>query len=213
MRAAAARAAFCDVFCEEGAYTVEECRRVLVAAQAAGLAVKVHAEQRTHSGGAALAAELHAASADHLEHATDGDLRALAAARVSGVILPGAALVLGGSPPPGRRLLDAGASVAVATDCNPGTCYSESMPLMVALAVSGAGLTPAEALVAATAGGAAALRLRDRGMLRAGLRCDAVILATTRWIDVGYHLGASLAETVIRAGLIVAGGEPIAPSE
>ncbi len=213
VRAAAARAAFCDVFCEEGAYTVDECRRVLVAAQAAGLAVKVHAEQRTHSGGAALAAELHAASADHLEHATDDDLRALAAARVTGVILPGAALVLGGPPPPGRRLLDAGASVAVATDCNPGTCYSESMPLMVALAVAGAGLTPAEALVAATAGGAAALRLRDRGMLRAGLRCDAVILATTRWIDVGYHLGASLAETVIRAGLIVAGGEPVPPSE
>ncbi len=208
VRAAAARASFCDVFCEEGAYTIDECRQVLAAAQRAGLAAKVHAEQRTRGGGARLAADLHAASADHLEHGTDADFRALAAAGVTGVILPGAALVLGGSPPPGRRLLEAGASVAVATDCNPGTCYSESMALMISLAVATAGMTPAEAVVAATAGGAAALQLSDRGMLRAGLRCDAVILSTSSWIDVAYHLGANLAETVIRAGLVVAGGEP-----
>ncbi len=207
VRAAASRASFCDVFCEEGAYTVDECRRVLLAAQQAGLRVKVHAEQRSHSGGAQLAAALHAASADHLEHGTDDDFRSLAAADVTGVILPGAALVLGGPPPPGRRLLDAGASVAIATDCNPGSCYSESMPLMISLAVATAGLTPAQALVAATSGGAAALRLQDRGILRAGLRCDAVILATAHWIDVAYHLGANPAETVIRAGRVVAGGE------
>jgi imidazolonepropionase len=208
VRDAARRAAFCDAFCEEGAYTVDECRRVLVAARAAGLDVKVHAEQRTRSGGAQLAAELGAASADHLEHATDADCRALAVAGVTGVLLPGAALVLGGPPPPGRRLLEAGAAVAVATDCNPGSCYSESMPLMVSLAVATAGLTPAQALVAATAGGAGALRLRDRGILRTGLRCDAVILATVNWVDVAYHLGANPAQTVIRAGRVVAGGEP-----
>jgi imidazolonepropionase len=208
VRAAASRAGFCDVFCEEGAYTVEECRRVLLAAREAGLELKVHAEQRSHSGGARLAAELHAASADHLEHCTDDDCRALSAAGVTGVILPGAALVLGGPPPPGRRLLEAGATVAIATDCNPGSCYSESMPLMISLAVATAGLTPAQALVAATAGGAAALRLRDRGVLRAGLRCDAVILTTAHWVDVGYHLGANPAETVIRAGQVIAGGEP-----
>ncbi|MBJ7593638.1 MAG: imidazolonepropionase [Candidatus Dormibacteraeota bacterium] len=213
VRAAATRASFCDVFCEDGAFTVDECRRVLVAAREAGLGVKVHAEQRSHSGGAQLAAALHAASADHLEHGTDEDFRALAGAAVAAVILPGAALVLGGPPPPGRRLLEAGATVAVATDCNPGSCYSESMPLMVSLAVATAGMTPAQALVAATAGGAAALRLEDRGMLRAGLRCDAVILATPRWLDIGYHLGANLAETVIRAGLVVAGGEPQAAGD
>ncbi|HSP66043.1 MAG TPA: imidazolonepropionase, partial [Candidatus Deferrimicrobium sp.] len=140
VRAAAARARFCDVFCEAGAYTVPECTRVLRAARDAGLGVKVHAEQRSHSGGAQLAAALHSASADHLEHGTDDDFRALASAGVTGVILPGAALVLGGPPPPGRRLLDAGAAVAVATDCNPGSCYSESMPLMVSLAVATAGL-------------------------------------------------------------------------
>jgi imidazolonepropionase len=208
VRAAASRASFCDAFCEDGAYTVDECRRVLLAAQQAGLGVKVHAEQRSHSGGAQLAAELHAASADHLEHAIDDDFRAMAASGVAGVILPGAALVLGGPPPPGRRLLEAGVTVAIATDCNPGSCYSESMPLMTSLAVATAGLTPAQALVAATAGGAAALRLHDRGILRAGLRCDAVILTTAHWIDVAYHLGANPAEMVIRAGRVVAGGEP-----
>jgi imidazolonepropionase len=206
VRDAAGRASFCDVFCDEGAYTVEECRRVLDAARRAGLEPKIHAEQLTRSGGARLAAELRAVSADHLEHADDDDIRALAEAGVVGVLLPGAALVLGGPPPPGRRLLAAGATVAVATDCNPGTCYSESMPLMISLAVASAGLTPAQALVAATAGGAAALRLQDRGMLRAGLRCDAVILHSPHWIDVAYHLGANPAAMVIRAGLEVAGG-------
>ncbi len=208
VRAAAARAGFCDVFCEEGAYTVDECRRVLLAARAAGLGLKVHAEQRTHSGGAQLAAAVGAASADHLEHATADDFRALAAAGVVAVVLPGAALVLGGPSPPGAGLLEAGVGVAIATDCNPGSCYSESMPLMVSLAVATAGMTPAQALVAATAGGAAALRLHDRGVLRAGLRCDAVILTTADWLDVAYHLGANPAETVIRAGQVVAGGEP-----
>jgi imidazolonepropionase len=90
--------------------------------------------------------------------------------------------------------------VAVATDCNPGTCYSESMPLMISLAVALGGLSPAQALVAATAGGAAALGLTDRGILRAGLRCDAVILETTNWVDVGYHLGADIVDSVMLEG-------------
>jgi imidazolonepropionase len=201
---ASTRARFCDVFCETGAYTVEECERVLTAAERVGLRAKVHAEQRTHSGAAQLAARMRAVSADHLEHAADEDLRALAAAGVTGVILPGAALVLGGPPPPGRRLLEAGADVAIATDCNPGTCYSESMSLMISLAVATAGLTPAQALVAATSGGARALGLGDRGILRAGMRADATILATPSWIDVAYHLGADPVATVIRAGLIAA---------
>ena len=202
---AAVRAAFCDVFCEEGAYTVEECRRVLLAARAAGMSLKIHAEQRTRSGGARLAAEVRATSADHLENATDDDLRALAAAGVTGVILPGAALVLGGPPPPGGRLLAAGATVAIATDCNPGTSYTESMPLMVSLAVATAGLTPAEALVAATRGGATALRLSDRGVVRTGMRADAVVLSTPAWIDIAYHLGANPVSTVIRGGVVVVG--------
>jgi len=203
---AAPLARFVDAFCEEGAYTVEECARLLEAGRRAGLGAKLHADQRTRGGGAALAARLGAVSADHLEHSGDDDLAALAAAGVVGVILPGASLVLGGPPPPGRRLLDAGARVAVATDCNPGTCYSESMPLMVALAVALGGLTPAEAVVAATSGGASALGLRDRGVLRPGMRCDLAVLDTPHWLDIGYHLGANPVRTVIRAGSVAAGG-------
>lgn len=202
-RASAAGATFVDAFCDTGAWSVDECERVFIAARDAGLLPKLHAEQLTHTGAARLAARIGAVSADHLEHAGDDDLRALAAAGTVGVILPGASLVLGGPPPPGRRLRDAGATVAVATDCNPGTCYSESMPLMVSLAVARAGLTPAEALVAATLGGARALALGDRGTLRPGLRCDLCILDTPHWLDVAYHLGAHPVATVVKAGRVV----------
>jgi imidazolonepropionase len=197
---AAKRARFVDAFCDTGAYTVAECERLFTAAKAHGLRPKIHAEQRSRSGGALLAAQTGAVSADHLEYASDADLEALSIAGVVGVILPGASVVLGGPPPPGRRLLEAGCTVAVATDCNPGTCYSESMPLMISLAVALGGLTPAQALVAATAGGAAALGLADRGMLRPGLRCDAVILETTNWIDVAYHLGGDIVANVMLLG-------------
>jgi imidazolonepropionase len=201
--AAASLAGFVDCFCETGAWRVDECERLLVAARAHGLRAKVHADQRSHSGGSALAARVGAVSADHLDHAGDGDLRGLAKAGVTGVLLPGASMVLGGPPPPGRRLLEAGVTVALATDCNPGTCWCESMPLMVALAVASAGLTPAEALLAATAGGAAALGLTDRGRLLPGLRCDALVLETPNWLDVGYHLGANPVAQVIVAGRLV----------
>lgn len=198
--AAAKRATFVDAYCEAGAYSVAECERLFTAAAKHRLRPKIHAEQLSHTGGALLAAQAGAVSADHLEYATNTDLEALSKAGVVGVILPGASLVLGGPPPPGRRLLDAGCTVAVATDCNPGTCYSESMPLMISLAVALGGLTPAQALVAATAGGAAALGLADRGILRRGLRCDAVILGTPSWVDVGYHLGGDIVASVILDG-------------
>jgi imidazolonepropionase len=197
---AATRATFVDAFCDSDAYSVAECERLFTAARAHGLRAKIHAEQRSHSGGAILAARSGAVSADHLEYASDADLAALSSAGVVGVILPGASVVLGGPPPPGRRLLEAGCTVAVATDCNPGTCYSESMPLMISLAVALGGLTPAQALVAATAGGAAALGLADRGILRAGLRCDAVILNTAEWVDVAYHLGGDIVASVMLEG-------------
>jgi len=201
---AAGRAAFVDAYCDVGAYTVDECRRVLNAGRDVGLRAKLHADQHGRSGGALLAAECEAVSADHLDYSSDDDLRALADAAVVGVIIPGASLVLGGPPPPGRRLLEAGCRVAIATDCNPGTCYSESMPLMVSLAVATAGLSAAHALVAATAGGAAALGLRDRGVLRPGMRCDAVILGSPSWLDVAYHLGGDVVRSVIRAGKVIA---------
>jgi imidazolonepropionase len=203
---AARRAGFCDVFCDQGAFTVAECERVLHAAVAAGMRPKLHAEQRSHSGGAQLAARVGAVSADHLEHADDDDVTALARAGVVAVLLPGAALVLGGPPPPGRRLLDGGVEVAIATDCNPGTCFAESMPLMMSLAVATAGLTPAQALVGTTRGGAAALGLVDRGVLAAGMRCDAVVLDTPHWLDLAYHLGAA------PVGAVVRGGRAVVPS-
>ena len=196
-------ATFVDAFCEEGAFSVAECGQVLRRAADAGFVPKLHTEQRTRSGGSLLAAELRAASADHLDHAGDSDLRALAAAHVTGVLLPGASLVLGGPRPPGRRALEAGMTIAIATDCNPGTCYSESMPLMIALAVATAGLTPAQALRAATAGGAAALRLWDRGSIAPGMRADLSVLETRDWVDVAYHLGANPVRTVVRAGRVV----------
>lgn len=204
LRRAAPLARFVDAFCERGAYSVEECELLFVAARAAGLGVKVHAEQLSHSGGARLAARMGAVSADHLEHAGESDLGALAGAGVVGVLLPGASLVLGGPPPPGRRLLEAGAQVAIATDCNPGTCYSESMPLMMSLAVALAGLTPGQALVAATGGGAAALALSDRGAIREGARADLCILDTPHWVDLAYHLGGAQVGRVVLAGAVAA---------
>ncbi len=197
---AAKRAGFVDAFCETGAFTVDECERVFTAGLPHNLRPRIHAEQRSHSGGAMLAARVGAVSADHLEHATAEDCAALASAGVVGVILPGASVVLGGPPPPGRRLLEAGCTVAVATDCNPGTSYTESMPLMISLAVASGGLTPAEALAAATTGGAAALGLKDRGMLRRGMRCDAVILNSQNWIDIAYHLGGDVVGSVLLQG-------------
>ena len=202
---AATRARFTDVYCEHGAFTVDECERVLLAAGGCGMGMKVHAEQLSRCGGARLAARLGAVSADHLEMAGDTDLLALAGAGVVATLLPGASLVLGGPPPPGRRALDAGCAVALATDCNPGTSYSESMPLMCSLGVAQAGLTPAEALVAATSGGAAALGLPDRGVLRAGLRADFAVLNAQRWVDVAYHLGGDVVARVFKDGREVIG--------
>lgn len=203
IEAARPHARFVDAFCEEGAFSVAECGQVLRRAAETGLIPKLHTEQRTRSGGALLAAELHAASADHLDFASDSDLRALASAGVVGVFLPGASLVLGGPRPPGRRALEAGMAVAIATDCNPGTCYTESMPLMVSLAVASAGLTPAQALRAATVGGAKALRLWDRGSIGRGMRADLCVLGTPDWVDVAYHLGANPIATVVRAGQVL----------
>ncbi len=199
-------ATFIDVFCETGAYTPEECMNVLEKAHEHGYQCKVHAEQRSHSGGSMVAAFCHAASADHLDFATDRDAEALRAAAVVGVLLPGASLVLDGPPPPGRMLMEHGVELALATDCNPGTCYAESMPLMMSLAVAYAGLTPEVALRAATLGGAHALRLHDRGMVAPGMRADLLVLSTPSWIDLSYHMGASLVQLIVQSGRIIPRG-------
>jgi imidazolonepropionase len=169
-------AASCDAFCEEGAFTKGECRAVLETGLAHGLVPRLHADQLTSGGGAALAAELGCASADHLEHVDAHGISALAAAGVVAGLLPTATLWLGQDRwAPGRQLLDAGVPVALATNLNPGSAPTESASLALGLACTRNGLSPDEALVAFTAGGARSLRLTDRGRLARGCEADLVL--------------------------------------
>jgi len=191
----------CDVFCDDGAFTVDEARTILEAARGAGLGLRLHAEQLAHTGAAQLAAELGAASADHLDKATPADASALAESGTVAVLLPGASL--GGPPAPARVLADSGVTVAIATDCNPGTSNIESMPLVVALAVHDMGLSPAEATWAATRGGAVALGLSDRGRLVAGAPADIVVLDAPSHVDLAYRPGS------VEPWRVLKGGEPV----
>jgi imidazolonepropionase len=198
--AAAAHASFCDVFCDDGAFGVEEARRILAAASALGMAPRLHANQLGHSGGAALAAEIGAVTADHLDHLTDDDVTGLEAAGTVAVLFPTVSLSLGLAPPPARRLWDGGVPVAIATDCNPGTSYVENMQLVVATATLTSGLTPEEALWAATRGGAQALRLDDRGRIVPGAIADVVMLEAETYLEIPYRPGTDLVRMVIKAG-------------
>ncbi|MHB8507296.1 MAG: imidazolonepropionase [Candidatus Dormibacteria bacterium] len=203
--AAAGRARFCDVFCDRAAFAVADCERVLMAAVGRGMVPKVHAEQLSASGGAELAARVGAASADHLEYLDQPTAIRLAAARVVGVLLPGATLSLRAPAPDARMMLDAGMTLALATDCNPGTSNTTDMRLVIALAVGLMGLSPAEALVAATRGSASALRLRDRGILGVGMRMDAALLEADSHVDLSYRLGAVPVRSAWVAGRLVVG--------
>ena len=201
--ALAGRVEFCDVFCDEGAFTVDEARTILQAAAAAGLGLRLHAEQLAHTGGAALGAELGAASVDHLDHATDADIDALADAGTVAVLLPSVSLMLGTPPPPARRLWDGGVPVAVATDCNPGTSYIENMQLVIALATLTAGLTPDESLWAATRGGAKALGLANHGWIGPGSVADLVMLEAESHLEIPYRPGTDLVRLVAKRGEVV----------
>lgn len=192
-----------DAFCEAGAFDEEQCRRVLVAGAARGLAVHVHANQLQHGPGVQLAASLGALSADHCTHVTDDDVTALRDAGVVAVLVPAAEFSTRSPYAPARRLLDAGVTVALATDCNPGTSYTTSMPFVIALACRELGLTPLEALDAATAGGAAALAQADVGHLRVGARADLVVLDAPSYVHLAYRPGVDLVRTVIRRGEMV----------
>ncbi|MGZ4189764.1 MAG: imidazolonepropionase [Actinomycetota bacterium] len=194
-------AEFADVWCDTGAFTVEQSRRILRAARAEGLSLKVHAEQLSRSGGAAVAAEFGATSADHLEFATPDDADALARARTVGVLLPGASLMTGGRFAPARTLIDRGVMVALSTDFNPGTSYTENLPLMAALGCTQMKMTPEEAILGITRHAGAALRREGKvGSLEPGAFCDVVVLQGRSEADVVYHYGVAPVGTVIKRG-------------
>jgi imidazolonepropionase len=185
-----------DVFCESGAYTVDESRRILEAGMARGLGARVHAGQLGHSDGVRLAVELGAASVDHCTFLADADVAALAAGGTVATLLPGVEFSTKQPWPDARRLIDAGATVALASDCNPGSSFTNSMPFCIALAVREMGMTPAEALAAATLGGASALRRTDVGHLRIGARADFALLDAPSYVHLAYRPGVPLVRRV-----------------
>ena len=194
---------FCDVFVDRGAFSVESARLIFETAAELGMTPRLHAEQLTHTGASRLAAELGAASADHLDNVGADDAEALAEAGVVAVLLPGVGLSMRIDQAPARMLWDAGVTVALATDCNPGTSYVESMPLVVALACLQMGLTPDEAVWAATRGAARSLRRDDLGIVRPGAVADLVLLDAPSHRHIPYRPGTDLAWKVIKGGQVV----------
>ncbi|MGO4301396.1 imidazolonepropionase [Leifsonia sp. RAF41] len=197
--ACAPYARWIDVFCETGAFTVEQARRILTAGAARGLGVRLHAAQLGPGDGVALAVELDAASVDHCTYLSDDDVERLAASDTVATLLPGVEFSTRHPYPSGRRLRDAGATIALASDCNPGSSFTSSMPFCIALAVRELGLTPAEALEAATRGGAAALRRDDVGHLRVGARADLVVLHAPTYVHLAYRPGVPLVARTLHA--------------
>ncbi|REF35490.1 imidazolonepropionase [Thermasporomyces composti] len=196
----AKHARWVDVFCDRGAFDLDESRAILAAGMARGLRPRLHGNQLGPGPGVQLAVEVGAASVDHCTYLRDEDVAALAGSETVATLLPGAEFSTRSPYPDARRLLDAGVTVALATDCNPGTSFTSSMPFCVALAVREMGMTPGEALWAATAGGARALRRDDIGVLRPGARADFVILAAPSYVHLAYRPGVPLAAAVWKDG-------------
>lgn len=196
----ASSAKWIDVFCDAGAFSPEQTRAILLAGKGAGMLPRIHANQLSRTTAVALAIELGAASADHLSASSDADIEALAASTTVATLLPGAEFSTQHEGRLGRRFLDAHAQVAIATDCNPGSSFTTSMPFCIAAAVSLLGFTVEEAVHAATSGGAAALRRSDIGNLAIGSRADIAILKSPSYIHLAYRPGADLVETTLKAG-------------
>ncbi|HJR08891.1 MAG TPA: imidazolonepropionase [Pyrinomonadaceae bacterium] len=195
-------AEFCDVFCEERVFTVDESRRILEAARARGLGLRMHADQLSLSGGARLAADLRATTADHLEHTDAAGIEALRAARVQPVLLPASVYALGSRQyPAAREMIDAGLAVVLATDFNPGSSPTPSMPLVLSLASTQMKLTPAEGIVAATVNAAYSLRRGDEiGSLEAGKRADFCLHDSADYRELAYFFGIEHAHAVYTGG-------------
>jgi imidazolonepropionase len=200
LAACAPHARWVDVFCERGAFGADEARAVLTAGAAAGLRPRVHASQLGPGPGIALAVELGAASADHCTFLTDADVDLLASSATVATLLPGAEFGTRQPYPDARRLLDAGATVALATDCNPGSSFTSSMPFCIALAVRDMRMTTQEAVWSATAGGASALCRTDIGYLAPGATADLIILDAPSHAYLAYRPGVPLIQTVYQSG-------------
>ncbi|MHA7960654.1 imidazolonepropionase [Streptomyces sp. L500] len=199
--ACAPHARWVDVFCEKGAFDGDQACAILEAGKRHGLVPRVHANQLGHGPGVQLAVEVGAASADHCTHLTDADVDALAQGTTVATLLPGAEFSTRAQWPDARRLLDAGVTVALSTDCNPGSSFTSSMPFCVALAVRDMGMTPDEAVWSATAGGAAALRRTDIGRLAPGARADLALLDAPSHVHLAYRPGVPLVSAVWRRGV------------
>lgn len=196
-------AEFCDVFCEQGVFSVAQTRRILETAYSMGLKAKLHADEIMPFGGAELAAELHAVSADHLLQASDEGIAAMAQAGVVATLLPATAFCLRERYARARAMMDRGAPVALATDYNPGSCFSHSIPLVIALAVVQLRMTPAEIVTALTLNGAAAVGRADRiGTLECGKQADILILKYPSHLFLSYHAGMNIVDQVIKKGRI-----------
>ena len=202
--ACADHARWIDVFCESGAFDGDQTRAILEAGIAKGLTPRVHANQLGHGPGVQLAVELGAASADHVTHVTDDDVDALASSETVATLLPGAEFSTRARYPDARRLIDAGVTVALAADCNPGSSYTTNIPFCIAIAVREMGMTTDEAVWAATKGGALALRREDVGLLAPGARADAILLDAPSHIHLAYRPGVPLVTAVFRGGRRVA---------
>ncbi|MDG4862178.1 imidazolonepropionase [Streptomyces sp. T-3] len=200
LNACAPHARWVDVFCEKGAFDGDQARAILTAGKAKGLTPRIHANQLTYGPGVQLAVELDAASADHCTHLTQEDVDALASGNTVATLLPGAEFSTRAEWPDARRLLDAGVTVALSTDCNPGSSFTSSMPFCIALAVRDMGMTPDEAMWSATAGGAAALRRDDIGRITPGARADLALLDAPSHVHLAYRPGVPLVREVWRRG-------------
>jgi imidazolonepropionase len=197
-------ATFCDVFCERGYFDLVESERILTEGKRWGLAPKVHAEELASLGGAELAARIGAVSADHLEHVSDDGIRAMRDAGVVATVLPGVSFFLNHGYAPARKMIDEGLGVAIASDFNPGSCMSFSMPLMMTIACTQMRMSPEEALAACTLNGAAALGLSDRlGSIEVGKQADIVLADVPDYRYLAYHFGTNHVRTVVKNGTIL----------
>jgi imidazolonepropionase len=201
LQACAPHARWVDVFCEDGAFGAAEAAAILAAGQAAGLAARVHANQLGPGPGVRVAAAAGAAAADHCTYLTDADVDAIVSTGMVATLLPGAEFSTRHPYPEARRLIDAGATVALATDCNPGSSFTSSMPFCIALAVREMRMTTEEAIWSATAGGARALRRTDVGRLTPGARADLILLDAPSHAYLAYRPGVPLIAAVWRSGV------------